>query len=331
MNRILKLAASIFIVVAFCFAYTMDTVSAASNSTSAQDKKAMRAFRDSILATVNDREQILHQFFIFMLPGVQSELGFNAKVTGHSMDIEGNFGLWLTGNDAKVTDLDIPFYLTQNEKDMVLYYKTGNEWTKYSIPSVAGALTDIITSPTKEEIDREVSTVKNVTILQENENRRTLLVHLDSAKLADEIKAEVEKNPADKGTAEDAALQNKIFDYFDTGIRNADIWYIWRVDKKNRKTGMITVDLSQIIQETARAVLDDPDNKDLPDEVKEFLENFVFYSEFKAYTTLLGPEAQSVLTVPQEVIDTAKEAKDIVDGTIPNGNSNETSAEVTAQ
>lgn len=309
----------------------MDTVSAASNSTSAQDKKAMRAFRDSILATANDKNQVLHQFFIFMLPGVQSEFEFNAKVNGHSMDMAGNFGLWLTGDNAKVTDLDIPFYLTQNGNDMVLYYKTDDAWTKYSMPSIAGALTDLIASPTKEEIEREVATVKNVTILQENENRRTLLVHLDSAKLADEIKAEVEKNPADKGTAEDSALQNKISGYFDTGIRNADIWYIWRVDKKNRKTGVIIVDLSQIIQETARAVLNDPDNQDLPDEIKEILENFVFYSEFKAYTTFLGPEAQTSLTIPQEVIDTAKEAKDIVDAQIADGNSNEVSVETTAQ
>ena len=321
MNRILKLVASIFLVVAFCFAYTMDTVSAASNSTSAQDKKAMRAFRDSILATTNDKNQILHQFFIFMLPGIQSEFEFNAKVTGHSMDMAGNFGLWLTGDDAKITDLDIPFYLTQNGNDMVLYYKTDDAWTKYSMPSVAGALTDLIASPTKEEIDREISTIKNVTILQENENRRTLLVHLDSAKLADEIKAEVEKNPADKGTAEDSALQNKIMGYLDTGIRNADIWYIWRVDKKNHKTGVIMVDLSQIVQETARAVLDDPDNQDLPDEIKEILENFVFYSEFKASTTFLGSDAQNVLTVPQEVIDTAKEAKDIVPADVPTDDS----------
>ena len=317
MNKFFKLVASIFLVVAFCFAYTMDTVSAASNTTTAQDKKAMRAFRDSILSTVNDKDKILHQFFIFMMPNVQSEFEFNAKITGHSMDMAGNFGLWLIGNNGIATDLDIPFYITQNGDNMMMYYKTDDEWKKYSVPTVAGALTDFIVSPTKEEIDREISTVKNVTILQENENRRTLLVYLDSAKLADEIKAEVAKNPADNSTAEDAALQNKLFGYLDTGLRNADIWYIWRIDKKNRKTDAITVDLSQIIQETARAALNDPNNQDLPDEIKEILETFVFYSEFKAYTTFLGSEAQTALTVPQEVIDYAKEAKDIVvDGTI---------------
>lgn len=320
MNKILKLTASIFLVVAFCFAFAFDNVaSAASNSQSTQqDKKAMRAFRDSILATVNDKDQILHQFFIFMMPGVQSELEFNAKITGHSMDMAGNFGLWLTGDKGNITDTDIPFYVTQKENNMELYYKGNEGWVKYSVPSVAASLTDLIASPTKEEIDREVATVKNVTILQENENRRTLLVHLDSAKIADELKVEVEKNPADKGTAEDAAFQEKLFGYIDTGIRNADIWYIWRVDKKNNKTGIITVDLSQVIQETARAILDDPGNKDLPDEIKELLETFVFYSEFKAYTALFGSAAQSTLEIPQEVIDSAKLIKDVVPEKINN-------------
>ena len=316
MNRILKLTASIFLVVALCFTFTLDSVvSAASDSKSTQqDKKAMRAFRDSIMATVNDKDQVLHQFFLFMVPGLQSELEFNAKVTGHSMDVAGQFGFWLTDDNGKVTDMDIPFYITQNDKNLMLYYKTDDVWSKYSAPTVAATLTDLITSPTKEEIDKEIATVKNVTILQENDNRRTLLVHLDSTKIADELKSEVEKNPADKGTAEDSKMQMKLFKYLDTGIRNADIWYIWRVDKKNNKTGIITVDLSQVVQETARAVLDDPDNQDLPDQIKELLETLVFYSEFKAYTTLFGSEVQSTLAVPQEIIDSAKQVEDVVSG-----------------
>lgn len=313
MNKFLKLVASVFLVVAFCFAYTLDnSVSAASNS-NAQDKKAMRAFRDSIFATANDKNQVLHQFLIFMMPDFQSELELNAKITGHSMNMSGDFGIWMLDDKGIVNDFDFPFYVTQNNDNMIVYYKADEAWQKYSTPSIAGYLADLIASPTKDEIDREMAMVKNVTILQENENRRTLLVHLDGAKIADELKAEVSKKPADKGTADDSLFQEKLFGYLDSGIRNADIWYIWRVDKKNRKTSIITMDLSQIVQETARAVLNDPDNQDLPDPLKEILENFAFYSEFKAYTTFLGSEAQDTLTVPQEILNSAKESQDIID------------------
>ncbi|MBQ7629009.1 MAG: hypothetical protein IJS81_02155, partial [Selenomonadaceae bacterium] len=74
MNKLLKLIASIFLVAAFCFAFTADNYTeAASNKTTktAQDKKAIQAFRQSIIATANDNRQVVHQFFIFMLPNFQ--------------------------------------------------------------------------------------------------------------------------------------------------------------------------------------------------------------------------------------------------------------------
>lgn len=314
MSKIFKLAASIFLVVALCFSFTLEnSVSAASkDSKPKQDAKAMRLFRQSLLNTVGDTNQIFRQFFIFMVPDFQGELTFNGKVDGHTLAIAGELGFWMTGNDGKTTDFETPFYITQSGKDMVFYYKTDNQWTKYSAPSVAANLMDVITSPTKEEIEKEVSMVKSVDILQDNDSRSILLVRLDGAKLAEELKASANENPADKGTAEEVAMQNKIFSYLDTGLRNADLWYTWKIDKKNNRTGAITFDLSPIIHETALAVLDDPDNKDLPDPIKEILETFAYYSELKAYTSFLGSEAEASLAVPQEVIDTAVPSKDLV-------------------
>ncbi len=312
MSKFLKLAASIFLVVALCFTFALDnTVSAASNKNK-QDKEAMRLFRQSLLSTVGDNNHIFHQFFIFLVPNFQGELEFNGKVDGHSVNMAGNLGLWFLGNNGKATDTDIPFYITQNGNNMEFYYKTDKDWTKYSAPTIAANLTDIVTSPTKAEIENQIAMVKEVTILQNNDNRCTLLVKLDGAKLADELKLKSETNPADKGTAEDAALQNAFLSYIDTGLRNANIWYTWKVDKKNHLTSVMTFDLSSIIQETALAALNDT-KQDFPDEVREFLETLAFYTDFKAYTTFLGSEAQSSLTVPQEVIDSAKPAQDLVD------------------
>ena len=313
MNRILKLVGTIFLTVAFCFSFMLNGAEAADSKTSKADaKKAMRMFRESILATANDNNQIFHQFFMFILPEFQSELDFKGKITGHSLDVAGSFGLWLTGKDAGVIDVEVPFYLQQNGDTMTLYYQQENKnWAKNSVPVPLAALTDVVVSPTREEVEKEIAMVKDVTILQDNDKRRTLLVRLDGNKLADEFKinlaAELEKSDAKSDPVADKIV-NKIFGYIDTGIRNADVWYTWTIDKKNRKTGTVVVDLSQIIQESALAALNDPESN-LPDEFREILETLAFYSEFKAYTRLLGPEAQTSLTIPQEVIDTAVEDK----------------------
>ncbi|MBQ7629526.1 MAG: hypothetical protein IJS81_04850 [Selenomonadaceae bacterium] len=331
MNKLLKLIASIFLVAAFCLSFTADnSADAASNKTTkttAQDKKAIQAFRQSIIATANDNRQVVHQFFIFMLPNFQGELEFNGKITPNTLDVAGNLGLWMTGDNGLITDSDFPFYFRMNGNNVEVYYKTDEQWKKYVTSSSAAAnFADVFKAPTREDIDKELSTVREVKILQENDARRTLLVHMDGAKLADNLKILEMANSDPKATPEEIAFQKRIFGYIDTGLRNSDLWYTWRVDKKNNKTGVIIFDLSPVIQETALAVLDDPQNNDLPDEFKEILETLAFYSEFKAYATFLGPEAQASLDIPQEVIDTAKLVEKVKVSDLP---STDSPAEVT--
>lgn len=314
MNKILKLVGTIFLTVAFCFTFIFNAAEAADSKTSkAEAKKAMNMFRESLLSTVNDNNQIFHQFFFFMLPDFQSELDFKGKITGHSLDIAGDFGLWLTDDKGSITDINVPFYVQQAGDTMTLYYQQENKnWVKNSLPVPVAALTDLIASPTKQEIEKEISMVKDVRILQDNDSRRTLLVRLDGNKLADEFKLQMNNENVksdDKSNPAVEEMTNKFLGYIDAGLRNADVWYTWKIDKKNNKTGTIVVDLSQIIQESALAALNDP-KSELPDEFREMLETLAFYSEFKAYTRLLGPEAQTILTIPQEVIDTAVEDKE---------------------
>lgn len=314
MNKILKLIGTIFLTVTFCFAFVFNAAEAADSKTSkAEAKKAMNMFRESLISTSNDQNQIFHQFFMFMLPDFQSELDFKGKITGHSLDIAGDFGLWLTDDKGSITDVNVPFYVQQNGDTMTLYYQQENKkWAKNSMPVPIASLTDLIASPTKQEIEKEISMVKEVTILQDNDKRRTLLVRLDGNKLADEFKLQMNNETIksdDKSNPAADAMVEKLFGYIDTGLRNADVWYTWKIDKKNHKTGTIVVDLSQIVQESALAALNDP-KSELPDEFREILETLAFYSEFKAYTRLLGPEAQTSLVIPQEVIDTAVEDKD---------------------
>ena len=94
-------------------------------------------------------------------------------------------------------------------------------------------------------------------------------------------------------------------------MRKSDIWYVWTIDKKTNQTKHISLDLSNVVRETANAALNDP-TKNYPDVINEILETLAFYSECKLYTTVLDDSAQSSLEIPQDVINNAVEVKDVV-------------------
>lgn len=306
MNKYLK----IFWAAVFCIAFTVTSIASAAQKSDAQ---TMKIFRDSMYDTINDNQKIFRNFMLFIVPGFQSELDFMGHVNNQTFDFEGSFGVWISADNGRVTPLELPFYVHNNEKTLNIYYKSleDNQWKKYAVPSLAGSLADAVLTPTKKEIDEEISRVKSVSILHENDSRRTLLVTLDGKKLADEFKLHAEKNPADKGTAEDAELQADIVDYIYNALRKADIWYVWTIDKKNHRTKSLNLDLSNVIREAAKSALNDSTQK-YPDFFNEILETLAFYSECKIYATVLDPSVQSSLTIPQEVIDNAVEVKDVV-------------------
>ena len=305
MSKFLK----IFWTAVFCIAFVLTSVASAAQKSDAQ---AMKVFRDSMYDTINDSKKIFRNFMLFTVPGCQSELDLKGSINNQAFDLAGNFGIWLAGDDGKDMPFEVPFYVHNTEKTIDVYYKSDdNQWKKYAVPSVAGSLADAVITPTKKEIDEEIARVKSVSVLHENDSRRTLLVTLDGKKLADELKLHAEKNPADKGTAEDAELQADLFAYIDTALRKSDVWYVWTIDKKNHRTKSISLDISNVVRETARAALNDS-TQHYPDIFNEILETLAFYSECKIYSTVLDPSAQSTLTVPQEVINNAVEVKDVV-------------------
>ena len=293
----------------FCIAFLLTSVASAAQKS---DSKAVKALRDSMYATLNENQKIFHEFLLFMVPGFQSELTFNGKIIGDKVDIAGDFGLWMNDNSGKSIPVEVPFYIKHDKDLLDVYYKSdNNQWKKYEMPTVAASLADTFVTPNKEEIEKEIARVKSVSILRETDSRRTLLVTLDGKKLADELKLQVEKNPADKGTAAEAEMQADLFDYIDKALRKSDIWYVWTIDKKTNQTKHLNIDLSNVVRETANAALNDP-TKNYPDVINEILETLAFYSECKLYTTVLDDSAQSSLEIPQEVINNAVEVKDVV-------------------
>ncbi|MBR4151885.1 MAG: hypothetical protein IKT98_02875 [Selenomonadaceae bacterium] len=279
--------------------------------TFAEESEGMAAFREALLSDSDAADRIFRQDILFASPFVQAELEILGMADGDTFKSTGEFSLWIYTDDGSVTEQVIPYYMIQNGKNMDIYFKSDKKWSKFTTPSLAAVVTDFITTPTPEEVEEIIAGTKEVTILQENDYRRIMLVHVDGERVANDLKEKANENPADNGAADESELQNMFVDYLDKAFRNADVWYMWTIDKRDWHTVAMQFNLSGIIQELARAALNDP-NQVWSDDVSNLLETVAYYSEIRAYTTYpADPAAKKKFELPKDVLK-AKPVNDIV-------------------
>ncbi len=277
------------------------------------DAEAMEIFRETIIQTAGQDDRVFHQDIFFVVPRFTGELEFLGATEKDTFNMNGSFELWIVDENGKDEHIVKPFYITQDKKNMVVYFQDEkNKWKKMTSPVAAANVVDMVATPNAAELDKMVEFVKDVTVLQDGEKSRTLLVKIDGAKIIDAIKAELAKDPEFQKQKNDE-MTNTIFSYIETGFRDSDIWYTWTVDKVNWQTTTMSFNLSSLPQTIAAAALRDSSNPFLSvDEVREMLETVAFYSEFKGYTTFLNADAKARLEIPKKVLK-AKEIESFTD------------------
>ena len=276
------------------------------SKTFAEESDGMKAFREALISDSDAQDRIFRQDILFASPFVQAELEVLGMADGDIFKSTGEFSIWIYADDGSVTEKIIPYYMIQDGKDMNIYFKSDKNWEKFTAPSLAAAVMDFVATPTPEEIEEIIADTKEVTILQENDYRRIMLVKIDGERLANSFKDKAEENPA-----EESDMQNVVTDYFDEAFRNADIWYMWTIDKRDWHTVAMQYHLSGLIQGLARAALNDP-NQTWSDEVSNMLETIAYYSEIRAYTTYpADPAAKKKFDIPKNVLK-AKPVNNIV-------------------
>lgn len=260
----------------------------------------MAAFREAITApaVVNTQGQVMRESINLYVPVGHAKLEFIVQAKQDSARMSGALDFLLNDEEGGTLSDQIPFYIDQNKNNMTIYYKTGKRWEKFYAPSLAAVVTDIIATPDKTDVEKEISLVKDVKVVRESNTQRTMLVTLDSDKVADAIKNYSMENPADKGTADDKQVQGAFLDVLDKGIRKAEISYVWTVDKTSWTTITQSVDLTGVVRETAKAALDDPAAHWGPF-AEEILTLMAYYSDMKEYTVFLNPKAEEKLTLPK--------------------------------
>ncbi|MCR5834436.1 MAG: hypothetical protein K6G55_07310 [Selenomonadaceae bacterium] len=266
------------------------------------NSEGMKAFREALTSDSDSLDRIFRQDIYFASPFIISELEIYGTVEKDEFISYGDFSMWVYNDDGTQSENIIPYYMVQNGKDMTIYFKTDKKWQKFTTPSLAAAVMDMLATPTEQEVEEIIADTKDVTILQDNDYRRIMLIRVDGNRIADSFKNKSDENPADKGTATDSALQEKIVGYMDSALRKADVWYMWTIDKRDWHTVAMQYNFSGIIQEMARAALNDPEQQ-WPDEISNMLETIAYYSEIRAYTTYpADPKAKKNFVLPKEVL-----------------------------
>lgn len=294
MNKLVKLGKRVVAGALLCGAMTFGVAGAEP----APAIDGMEALREVISAPAKQDTRVFRQDLQFFIPALRADLGLTGYTKGHNLRVSGDLELVFIGDDGSTTDMTFPFFLDQKKKEMTLYFKTDKEWKKFQAPTLAAAATDEIVTPDEQEVEEILSTVKSATVLRETDAQRTLLVQLDNEKLADLIAQYSKQNPPDKGTADDAEVHNAFMDCLEKGMRRANIWYTWTVDKSDWRTITMSYNLSSLVQETARVALEQPHA--WPKAFDDFLERIAFYSDMKTYTIFLNDDAKKRVELPAE-------------------------------
>lgn len=259
----------------------------------------MTAFCEAITTPSKPDKRVFHEDIYFFIPEGHIQLEILGQTKKNIFRLAGSLEIISTNENGSAFNFNIPFHIVQESKNMTIYFNFDGQWKKFQTPSVAAAMIDSVVTPEKSDIEEEISMVKEVKVLRETDKQRTMLVKLDGNKLADIILKYDKDNPADKGTSNDKELHDNFMKYLDKGTRRADTWYIWTVDKESWQTITQGTFLSSIIQETARAALEDT-NANWDPVAESILETIAYYSDFKEYTTFLNSNADARFDLPEE-------------------------------
>ncbi len=273
------------------------------------EQTGMDAFKEAMTMNMEQDNRIFREQIVFFLPDVNADIDFQA-VAHNKKDVrmEGNFSFVMTNEKGNTVTTAVPFYLDQSGTDMLLYFKTGKEWQKFKAPLISASAVDALGTPTEVDIQNLISLVKSAEVLKDTDSQRTMLLHLDQNAFTLELEKFYTNDTEGKQTEEDKAFQEIVSKYLKQGIQNSDVWCTWTVDKKDWQTITLAVNLSSLIQETAKAVLNDS-SVTLDPFSQHLLESLAYYSELKAYTTYLNPDTKSRIDIPKEVLK-AKETKE---------------------
>ena len=216
----------------------------------AQD--GMIAFKEAYLSAPVDN-RIFNENIDFFGPNFHGEVvGDGFIFRDASMYINGKIDWQYTNSSNETVDENIPFYIEQSNKDMIMYLQRNNRWSKLKLPAVPIEIANALKTTDVNILSQNMEAVKDVEVLDDTEEKRIMNITLDGPKLAELIK-KYNENSIGSMTNDEKNFLGHLFD----ALQTTNVQCNWSVDKKTWQSISLTVNFTDLMRAYAKDVLDD--------------------------------------------------------------------------
>lgn len=273
----------------------------------ASDPAATMKFREAYLTTYSDTRSFDQVLTFFGGTVFKADITADSQILKDaSMRIKGTVNWSYTSPKTKqTTNLTIPFYIAQDgNSDITLYVNRNRKWSKVSLPGFPSALANIIKTNDRNILQENMNAVKDVSIFKDDDKQRIMRLVVDGDYVAGLFDKYEDQNS-------EAAVINR---NLKKALSDEDVFITWTVNKQTRRTETIVVELTDLVRNYARNILNESaaGTIKLSQEEMALMDSIGYYSEFHYSLTYRNTADNSDLNFPSGAAN-AKENNDVLD------------------
>lgn len=199
---------------------------------------------------------------------------------------QANGAAWLGGQiswsdtnlaTGQTTQRNFPVYINQLADKVTFYGKSGGKWQFEDLTDMPMWIMNALKSRDKASLESNLSAVREVKILDDKDNKQQMAVFLDGKKVAALVR---NSGGNDKQFAE----------YLARAMEKTNLECVWVVDKDTKQTVTLNADLTTLMRNYAKEVLEGSYHSELtltPEEI-DFYKTIGYYCNLNFYVSSLG-------------------------------------------
>ena len=274
----------------------------------------MQAFRDTFLRGMSGADGY-HLELMFHGPTFQSNAiadGLLWKNGSAVMEGKLNWGYTELAT-GQTQQNEMPFYAERSGDVITLYGNRKDTWQRENILGSLSWILDAISSDDMDRKTKYAAAVTDVKVTDAGNNRQDMQITFDGKALSVLQDKAVRDRIANMSEADGKAAMASVR-YLNAALAERDPQCVWQVDRETGKTSMVTADLTEIMRNYAKAVLQDSYQGKiaLSQEDVDFLASIGYYYNLQLYLMRDTKVAKQVV-IPAAVKNGAVESNIFAD------------------
>ena len=290
------------------FAMLMGFICLAASSRALAAEADMQAFRDVYLQNMSEAKGY-HLELMFNGPTLQSNVIADGQLWNNGAAVAEGRMSWdytdLAAGQTKRTEM--PFYAERSGNVVVLYGNRGGQWQRENILEGFTWILNAVSSDDRETKMKYAATVKDVKLEDAGKGQQRMQVTFDGKELSAVEDKAVRESIAAMSEADSRDAMATVV-YLNAALAASDLKITWTVDKKTGETDMVAADLTDVMRNYAKAMLQDSyDGKiSLAQEEVDMLASIGYYYNLQLYL-VRNKESAKQAVIPASVKNRAQE------------------------